>query len=315
MQRISVRRLVRAIMVTAVAATGLVAVGAPPGSAAPCQQTFTNNVAAPISPFLFPMPFPSPPLPMPPSSGTSTLEVADGTIVDVDVTVNITHATADQLTVVVQHGVTPVVLKNPGVALGANFTGTTFDDEATQSIGTAAPPYSGRFTPSSPLSAYDGTAAGGTWTLSASIPTISVGSIDSWSVTVTYVGTCAAGPGADTDADGVPAAADSCPSLAGHTASGCPLASNAVIAKYRHRAFKGALSSTVPACRAGKSVSIWKVRKGPDRLVGTKTTASDGTYRLKRARHAGRYYATSPRMVLGNVAECPAVQSPTFRLR
>jgi hypothetical protein len=62
-------------------------------------------------------------------------------------------------------------------------------------------------------------------------------------------------------------------------------------------------------------VSIWKVRGGADKLVGTATTGGDGSYRLKRARHAGRYYATSPLVAVTDSAACPAVTSKTFKVR
>jgi hypothetical protein len=62
-------------------------------------------------------------------------------------------------------------------------------------------------------------------------------------------------------------------------------------------------------------VTIWKVRSGVDKRVGTATSRSDGLYKLARAKRAGRYYATSPRVVVTDVAECPAVQSTTFRIR
>jgi subtilisin-like proprotein convertase family protein len=304
-------------MVTALAAAGLVAVGAPPGNATvPCQQTFTNSTSTPIVPaFILPSVPPMPPFPPVPMSTFSTVEVVSGTIADVEVTVNITNLAADQLSLTVQQGSgTSVGLKTVGGTAGANMAGTVFDDEATQDIASGAPPYSGRYRPTQALTAYDGATADGTWTLNLTNFSAASGTIDSWSVTITHPG-CEPAPAADPDSDGVQGAADACPSLAGHTASGCPLASNAVTAKYRHGAFKGGLSSTVPACRAGRSVSIWKVRKGPDRLAGAKATASDGTYKLKRVKRAGRYYATSPRVVLANVAECPAVQSPTFRVR
>jgi subtilisin-like proprotein convertase family protein len=310
MQTEPIRRLVRVSMVTVLAAAALVAVGASPGAAAavPCQQTFTNATSAPISPVTIPVP--PTPIVLPPASGSSTVGAAAGTIVDVDVTVHITHPSADSFTLTVQHGLTSVILKAPGGTAGANFVGTTFDDEATQDISSGSPPYSGRFRPTSPLSVFDTTDAAGTWTLSAvNLLSISAGTIDSWSVVVTYAGTC------NYDGDAVEDHSDACIGLAGATASGCPLASRGLTAKYRHGRFKGELSSTVPACRAAKSVTIWKVRRGPDRKIGTKTTRSDGSYKLRRARHRGRYYATSPRVVVRGVAECPAVRSRTFRIR
>jgi hypothetical protein len=311
MQTVLMTRRVCMVVVAALAAATLVTLGSGPGEAAavPCQRTFTNSIGAPISPVTISIP-PAPPIMLPPATGSTTVDAAAGTIADVGVIVHITHPSAESFTLTVQHGLTSVVLKAPGGTAGANFAGTTFDDEATQAIAGGAPPYSGRYQPTAPLSAYDGAAADGTWTLTALSLTSNVpGSIDSWSVVVTYAGTC------NYDGDAVEDHSDACLGLAGATVSGCPLASRSLTARYRHGRFKGVLSSTVPACRAAKSVTVWKVRRGPDRKIGTKTTASDGTYKLRRARHRGRYYATSLRVVVRGVAECPAVRSRTFRIR
>jgi hypothetical protein len=62
-------------------------------------------------------------------------------------------------------------------------------------------------------------------------------------------------------------------------------------------------------------VSVFRVRHGADARVGTTTTRSDGSYRVTRAKKRGRYYATSPGVVVRGVAECPAVRSGTFRVR
>lgn len=305
MQTVLMTRRVCMAMATALAAATLVTLGAAPGEAAsvPCQRTFTNATSVPISPIIMI------PVPLPPAIGASTVDITDGPIADVDVTVHITHPSAESFTLTVQHGLTPVILKAAGGTAGANFAGTTFDDEAAQAIASGAPAYSGRYQPTQSLNAYDGSAASGTWTLTASSLSLSSGTIDSWSVVITYAGTC------NYDGDAVEDHSDACIGLAGATASGCPLASRSLTARYRHGRFRGVLSSTVRACRAAKSVTIWKVRRGPDRKIGTKTTASDGTYKLRRARHRGRYYATSPRVVVRGVAECPAVRSRTFRIR
>jgi hypothetical protein len=159
------------------------------------------------------------------------------------------------------------------------------------------------------LTGYDGTAAAGTWQLTVSNLALATGTIDSWSVVLTYAGTC------DYDSDGVEDHRDSCLGKAGHTASGCPAASRSLSAKYKRHKFRGVLSSTVRGCTAGRAVSIWKVGRGLDRQLGAATSASDGRYALKRAKHRGRYYAKSPRVVLAGVAECPAVTSATFRIR
>jgi subtilisin-like proprotein convertase family protein len=48
---------------------------------------------------------------------------------------------------------------------GYSFSATTLDDEAVAAVSSAVAPYAGTFTPSNPLSAFDGHSANGTWTL------------------------------------------------------------------------------------------------------------------------------------------------------
>jgi hypothetical protein len=313
MDKVAGRHAWRVFVAMAMAAAALVvgATGEARAGGVPCQRTFTNATAAAISPFTFTMMPPDFIIPMPvPGFGASAIDVPGSTVADVDVTVNITHPSADLLGLSVQHGSTAIALKNLGGTSGANMTGTTFDDEGAQNIGSGAPPYSGRFRPVSALTAFDGSAAAGTWSLAVSNPVSpSPGTIDSWSVTITYAGSC------DLDSDAVEDHADGCLGVSAHTATGCPLTTRSLSAKYKLGKFKGVLSSPVVGCQASRAVTIWKVRSGADKLVGTATTSSAGSYKLKRAKHLGRYYATSPRVAVTDVAECPAATSPTFRMR
>jgi hypothetical protein len=192
---------------------------------------------------------------------------------------------------------------------GHDLDGVTFDDEASGSMSGVQTSYSGHFRPVTPLSALDGLQTARTWELRVNNTDVSTLNV-TWTITVTYAG-CTP----DGDGDGVPDTTDSCPGTAASTASGCPLATRGLTAKYRLGKFKGTLSSSTPRCAAGRPVTIWKVRSGPDLRVGAATTASDGRYRLKRAKRVGRYYATSPRVVVPGVAECRAVTSATFRVR
>ena len=75
------------------------------------------------------------------------------------------------------------------------------------------------------------------------------------------------------------------------------------------------LASAKAACRTAKPVTIWKVRSGADRKVGTAVTRSDGTYRLPKARRLGRYYAITPMVAVTDVAQCSAATSAVFRIR
>ena len=56
-------------------------------------------------------------------------------------------------------------LSNRNGGSGDNFTNTVFDDEAATAISPASRPFTGSFRPFQPLSAFDGQAIAGTWTL------------------------------------------------------------------------------------------------------------------------------------------------------
>jgi subtilisin-like proprotein convertase family protein len=102
----------------------------------------------------------------------STLTLpAGGNISDLDVAVDVTHTfIGDVSLVLTSPDNTDVVLADrPGNGnnFGDDLTGTIFDDEASAAFDTAAAPFTGRFRPLDPLSAYDGKPYAGTWTLSA----------------------------------------------------------------------------------------------------------------------------------------------------
>jgi subtilisin-like proprotein convertase family protein len=104
---------------------------------------------------------------------TSNMTVATaGTIADLDVRVSITHTWVGDLVIeLIPPSGGPITLASRPGGLnnsGDNLTNTIFDDEAAVAINSGAAPYSGRFQPTSPLSAVDGTALAGTWGLRVS---------------------------------------------------------------------------------------------------------------------------------------------------
>jgi hypothetical protein len=232
-----------------------------------------------------------------------------GTVVDVDVTVNISHPYDQDLWIYFGNNFRGETLAGHVGGSGANFTNTTFDDEASIGIGAGTAPFTGRFQPEMPLSRMDGSAAKDTWRVGVTdtFPG-STGTFLGWSMTIEFA-SC------DADGDGVEDHHDSCLGLAAATTSGCPAAGRTLTAKYRHGAFRGSLASGVSSCAASQPVTIWKVRSGSDRRVGTAVTRSDGSYRLLRARKPGRYYVTTSVAILAGVAECAASTSPRFRIR
>jgi subtilisin-like proprotein convertase family protein len=111
---------------------------------------------------------------------------------DVDVRVDITHPNVSDLEAFL---ITPlgfrVELFRAAGGTSDDVNEVTFDDEASQSITSATPPFSNqRLRPAAPLSTFDGEDPNGQWTLeivdrNESLGgTASVGSLDSWSLTL-----------------------------------------------------------------------------------------------------------------------------------
>ena len=119
---------------------------------------------------------------------TSTITIGESyTIADLNVTVNITHQLAADLDVfLISPNGTRVELFTDVGGTGANFQGTTLDDEAGTSIAVAAAPFAGVFRPEGSLSLVDGGNVIGTWTLEISDDTKrNTGTLNSWAMTVT----------------------------------------------------------------------------------------------------------------------------------
>jgi hypothetical protein len=123
---------------------------------------------------------------------------------------------------------------------------------------------------------------------------------------------------ADLDQDGLPDStgpADTCPSLAGSTASGCPVRDRTLTLNAKHHPNRvvGTLSAPgFPALSVGRTVTIWKVRPGPDKNVATRTTNSLGKFKARVG--PGRYYATSPDYIAPTAGEALADTSSSVRV-
>lgn len=117
----------------------------------------------------------------------------------------------------------------------------------------------------------------------------------------------------DRDGDGVANASDSCPYSKASGPRGCPTHSGALALRYGAGAFKGTLSSRNAKCRAGRRVTVWKQRPGPDLKLGASTTTSTGAYRLAKASRPGKYYSTVASRFNGGVGTCLAAKSRVLR--
>ena len=128
---------------------------------------------------------------------TSTIAVgATGTVQDANVTVNVTHPFDADLTLsLISPTNTTVTLSARRGASGDNFTNTVFDDEAATSIASGSPPFTGSFRPEGLLSSVDGISAAGDWKLKATdLGVDDIGTIDSWTLNLTYAGSCGPSP-------------------------------------------------------------------------------------------------------------------------
>ena len=147
-----------------------------------------------------------------PAGVTSTIVVpagTAGTILDLDVDLNITHTwTGDLIITLAKGATTSTLMDRPG------FTGTGFgcsgdnpniiaDDEGTDgsiegscvpSVPQAYPVANGRYTPNSPLTVFDGMPIAGTYTLTISDNAAGdTGSLDSWALMATLGGVATQG--------------------------------------------------------------------------------------------------------------------------
>ena len=122
---------------------------------------------------------------------TSTLTVApitgNPTVVSVRVGLNITHTFDGDLRItLIAPNNTSVVLSNQNGGGGQNYTGTFFDDNASTAIASGTPPFTGSFRPESPLSAFAGGPASGTWRLQIQdLAGADVGTLLNWTLELT----------------------------------------------------------------------------------------------------------------------------------
>lgn len=90
-----------------------------------------------------------------------------GTILDVNVTLNITHTWTGDLDIsITSPSGTTVVLSEDNGGSGNNYTNTVFDDSGATSIVSGSAPFAGTFSPEGNLSDFIGEDPSGTWTLS-----------------------------------------------------------------------------------------------------------------------------------------------------
>ena len=150
-----------------------------------------------------------------PNGGDATLDFEatvtyPGLVTDLDVAIDIDHAYDDNLDIwLISPSGALVELSTDNGSYNDDYTGTVFDDEATTTITSSTPPYTGSFQPESPLAVVDGEPVTGTWTLQVidDDPSINDGELLGWTLLFTVAGM------ADEDGDSVTLCAGDCDDL------------------------------------------------------------------------------------------------------
>lgn len=122
---------------------------------------------------------------------TSTIVITQAvTIADLNVRFNITHGYDGDLIISLRAPNGRVVtLVNRRGGSGNNFTNTLMDDAASKGIAAGSAPFAGSFRPESPLAAFNGLNAKGTWRLTVSDQARrETGSLNSWSLSIQTAG-------------------------------------------------------------------------------------------------------------------------------
>ena len=228
-----------------------------------------------------------------------------GTMVDVDVFLNLTHTFDGDLSITLTHGGREVELSSHNGGSGDNYTNTTFSDEATTAITAGVAPFTGTFQPEQPLNALDGTDGEGPWTLTVAdeAPGDS-GSLGSWGLRLRSE-FCE-----DRDEDGFKNTFDLCPDTKGAAPSGCPARARSLSVRFAEGAFRGRLTCAAQeACHQQKLVVVRRVASGPDPAVGSTFTNSTGTYVVPSTARRGQFYAVAPSALHEPLAFCKTATS------
>jgi hypothetical protein len=121
----------------------------------------------------------------------------------------------------------------------------------------------------------------------------------------------------DFDRDLVPVPKDKCPKLAAKKPNGCPLRTRKLSIAYAGGAgeFFGRLSAKRhPKLARRRTVTIWRVRPGPDKRIGKAKTTKRGRYRLAFDASEGVFYAVSKAIVVRTEGQAARTVSRKLRL-
>ncbi len=112
----------------------------------------------------------------------------EGQIMDMSVNLNITHTRTSDLRVILSGPSGTIAMLSDKIGgNGANYTNTTFDDDALTHINDGTPPFTGSYRPQMPLSAFNNRSMKGSWQLRVNdSKTGHVGTLDSWCIQILY---------------------------------------------------------------------------------------------------------------------------------
>lgn len=112
-----------------------------------------------------------------------------GTVMDVNVNLDITHARTGELRLILTSpDGTVAMLSDRNGGSGSNYTNTTFDDQAELAITQGAPPFTGRFRPQMALSTFNGKPVSGNWQMRIHDGGAgNTGTLNSWCLHILYL--------------------------------------------------------------------------------------------------------------------------------
>lgn len=120
---------------------------------------------------------------------------------------------------------------------------------------------------------------------------------------------------ADDDDDGRADVSDGCRLAGAATASGCPAVATRVRLGKEKSRLVGRVRADRSACTSGVRATLKRKKPGRDPRLVVVTTRSDGRFRTRLPKSAGRYYMVVRKRYATGVAECGGSRSATVRVR
>lgn len=272
-------------------------------------------------------------------------------VTDLDLSVDVSHPDAGNLTMSLLGPMSVNLLPNSMLLNKGSISGAMegqyrFDDDAATSKPQGLNLAPGTYLPHSPLSNVEVPPTAGKWMFWVLNHGQSVGTVRSWSLTVTYATCDSDGDGAedktdncpllanhdqgdrdgdgrgdacddDRDGDAVPNASDGCPDQGVASASGCPVEQRKarLQANRKRQKLVVRVGSYYAECSANTPGTLWQVRKGPDVKIASFQADASGRATLRSPRRKGQYYVTVAANYVPGVVECGAAQSKSVKVK